>query len=77
MEESTPAKPAVLEVPATGYVRMRQLVEIVPLSRPTIWRWVKLRKFPMPVRIDNKVTVWRLEDIHAWMREKGRTKPDA
>lgn len=42
---------------------------ILPISRPTLWRWVKTKKFPAPVSMGStgRVKAWRVEDIADWM----------
>ncbi|MCD8547482.1 MAG: AlpA family phage regulatory protein [Aeromonadaceae bacterium] len=45
---------------------------IVPVSTATLWRWVSSGKFPKPVKLSERVTVWRVEDIRAWMDAQGK-----
>ncbi|WP_082580376.1 AlpA family transcriptional regulator [Pelomonas sp. Root1444] len=60
------------ELPATGYVRQAQLVPtLVPFSSATLWRKVKTGEFPRPVKLSERVTAWRVEDIRAWMALRG------
>lgn len=54
-------------LPATGFVRQKQLETIIPFSRGTLWRKVKEGTFPAPAKISAGVTAWRVEDIRAWM----------
>lgn len=55
-------------LPFTGYVRQSQLIPIiVPFSSATLWRKVKAGDFPKPVKLSERVTAWRVEDIRAWM----------
>ncbi|WP_245440386.1 AlpA family transcriptional regulator [Neorhizobium sp. T25_13] len=57
----------VVEFPATGYVRLRQILGPygpLPISRSGFWAGVKDGKFPKPRKISARVTVWRAEDIH-------------
>ncbi len=59
------------ELPATGYVRQAQLIpDIVPFSSATLWRNVKGGTFPAPVKLSDRVTAWRVEDIRAWMQSR-------
>jgi prophage regulatory protein len=59
------------ELPATGYVRQSQLIPaILPLSAATLWRKVKDGSFPAPVKLSQRVTAWRVEDIRAWMETR-------
>lgn len=56
------------DVPVAGYLRQNQLVgSILPIGASTLWRWVKLGKFPKPIKLSERVTVWRAEDVRAWM----------
>jgi prophage regulatory protein len=55
-------------LPASGFVRQRQLVpHVIPFSPATLWRKVKAGEFPSPVKLSMRVTAWRVEDIRAWM----------
>ena len=71
------------ELPATGFVRQSQLIGtpnrpgIVPFSSPTLWRKVKSGEFPRPVKLSERVTAWRVEDIRAWMQARTAAAPDA
>lgn len=57
------------ELPASGYVRQAQLIPaIIPFSSATFWRKVKAGTFPAPVKLSERVTAWRVEDIRAWMQ---------
>lgn len=49
----------------------RKSVELLPVSRTTIWRWVRNKKFPSLVRLSPGVTAWRSEDIEAWLNNSG------
>lgn len=54
-------------LPATGFVRQSKLVTIIPFSATTLWRKVKAKEFPAPVKLSAGVTAWRVEDVRAWM----------
>jgi prophage regulatory protein len=59
------------DLPATGYVRQSQLIPaIVPFSSATLWRNVKAGSFPVPVKLSDRVTAWRVDDIRAWMKSR-------
>lgn len=65
------------QLPATGFIRQRQLLgnpkaevpipAIVPISPAALWRWVKTGRFPAPLKIGGNTTVWRVEDVRAWI----------
>lgn len=43
---------------------------IVPVCAATIWRWVRAKKFPQPVKLSERVTAFRAEEIRAWLNEQ-------
>jgi predicted DNA-binding transcriptional regulator AlpA len=59
------------DLPAIGYVRQSQLIPaIVPFSSATLWRSVKAGTFPAPVKLSDRITAWRVEDVRAWMKSR-------
>ena len=66
-----PPNSTATNLPATGYVRQAQLIpHILPFSSATLWRGVKTGSFPRPVKLSERVTAWRCEDVHAWMQAR-------
>ena len=61
-----------LRLPETGFLRQPQVLAFVPISKSTLWRRVQARTFPEPVKLSERVTVWRAEDIRRWITEQGR-----
>lgn len=49
---------------------------LLPASPATIWRKVKAGTFPKPVKLGERITAWRMDDIEAWLaaRHKEATK---
>lgn len=45
------------------FLRLPQVLELFPVSRATWWRGVKEGKFPQPVKLTERTTAWRMEDI--------------
>lgn len=57
------------QLPETGYVRQSQLIPgIIPFSSATLWRKVKNRTFPAPVKLSARVTAWDVKAIRDWMQ---------
>jgi prophage regulatory protein len=53
------------------FVRLAELRRVyVPVSAATIWRWVKAGTFPKPVKLGERVTAWKLQEVQEWMRSK-------
>jgi predicted DNA-binding transcriptional regulator AlpA len=42
---------------------------LLPFSNATLWRKVAAGEFPAPVKLSNRVTAWRCEDVRAWMEQ--------
>jgi len=67
---STVQAPSTLSLPPTGFVRLPQVLALVPVSKSTFWRHVSAGTFPAPVKLSLRVTAWRVEDIRDWIAEK-------
>lgn len=58
-------------IPATGFIRQSQLLgPMLPIGATTLWRWVRQGKFPKPVKLSERVTAWRAEDVRAWLDQQ-------
>ena len=68
---STPATRS-LPLPETGFLRQPQVLAFVPISKSTLWRRIQARSFPEPVKLSERVTVWRAEDIRRWIAQQGQ-----
>ncbi len=44
---------------------------ILPFSRSTFRRMVRECKFPSPIKLGDRVTVWRASEVVAWLASKG------
>jgi predicted DNA-binding transcriptional regulator AlpA len=62
---------AILTLPETGFLRQRQVLAFVPISKSTLWRRIQAHTFPDPVKLSERVTVWRAEDIRRWIGQQG------
>ncbi|RQW27246.1 AlpA family phage regulatory protein [Rhodobacteraceae bacterium CH30] len=65
----------------TSFLRERQLVGsiktgeigLLPISRATLWRRVQNGTFPKPVKLSERTTAWRTEEIREWMENLSPT----
>lgn len=57
--------PEIQELPQIGLLRVRQVLRFVPISRSFWWAGVRSGKFPQPLKLSERVTVWRASDIRA------------
>ena len=54
------------ELPQTGFLRLKSIIAPngpIPVSKSTWWAGVKDGRFPPPVKLGDRITVWRVEDI--------------
>lgn len=54
------------DLPPPLFLRLPQVLAMVPVSDATLWRMVKAKKFPQPVKLGPNITAWRAEDVRAW-----------
>ena len=52
------------------YLRITQVIQKIGVGKSTIWLWSKEGKFPKPIKISTKVTVWEEEKIDGWIQLK-------
>lgn len=52
------------------FLRIKDVQELTSLGRSTIWLWVKENKFPKPIKVSPKITVWEEEKVLKWMTDK-------
>jgi len=47
--------------------REKELLTALPFSKSTLWRKVKDGTFPKPIKLSEKVTVWEVAEVEAWL----------
>jgi len=52
--------------------KVKQLEQILSISKSTLWQWVKQDKFPTPIKRVGS-TFWRAEDVDEWIKESDVT----
>lgn len=52
-------------LPETGFVRLRDVLRVYPVSKTTWWRGIQTGRFPKPVKLGPRMVAWNAEDIHA------------
>ena len=63
----------MIELPETGFLRLPQIIgdrkasppipALIPVKKSCWWDGVRTGRFPKPVKLGPRVTVWRIEDI--------------
>ena len=50
-----------------GYLRLPDILKLIPVCKATWWRGVKSGLYPQPVKIGTRITAWKFEDIQNLM----------
>ncbi|PPD14204.1 MAG: hypothetical protein CTY25_13440 [Methylobacterium sp.] len=56
------------QLPISGFLRLQSIIKPhgpIPVGKSTWWAGVKDGRFPQPVKLGSRITVWRVEDIRA------------
>ncbi len=59
----------MVDLPKTGFLRLRAVLAIIPVSKSTWWAGVKSGRYPKPVKLGERITAWRVEDIRALIEQ--------
>lgn len=67
-------------IPLTGYMCLKQIIgdfkseppviPIIPVGNTTWWEGVKSGRFPKPIKLGPRTTVWRVEDIQCLLEKE-------
>lgn len=52
-------------LPAEGFVRLDQILSVIPISANSWWAGVRSGRFPPGIKFGPRTTVWRVEHIRA------------
>lgn len=50
-------------LPDTGFLRLPEVLRYYPVSKSTWWAGVRNGRYPKPVKLGERCTAWRAEDI--------------
>ena len=64
------------DIPSTGFLRLPQVLELFPISKSAWWKGCATGRYPRPVKIGSRTTVWRAEDIRAFIEHVGKEGED-
>jgi predicted DNA-binding transcriptional regulator AlpA len=51
------------DIPETGFLRLPQVLSVIPVCKSSWWEGVRSGRFPKPIKLSARCTVWRAEDI--------------
>jgi predicted DNA-binding transcriptional regulator AlpA len=53
------------QLPEEGFVRLEQVLEVIPVSKSTWFRGIQSGRFPKPVKLGARASAWRVNEIRA------------
>ncbi|WP_288229453.1 AlpA family phage regulatory protein [uncultured Desulfovibrio sp.] len=59
-------------IPTCGFLRLPQILAIFPISKSAWWEGCRTGRYPRPIKLGPRTTVWRAEDIRAFIERVGR-----
>ena len=62
--------------PPSGLLRLPQVLALIPVGKSSWWRGCKTGRYPKPVKLGPRTTVWRAEDIAALIQSLGNQGAD-
>lgn len=61
--------PTISEISFEGFMRLKQVLRVIPVSRSTWYMGVKEGKYPKPIKLGPRSVAWRACDIVALVKE--------
>ena len=52
-------------------LRINQVLALVPIGRSSWWEGCRTGRYPKPIKLGPRTTVWRAEDITAFIESLG------
>ena len=56
-------------IPEIGFVRLSQILTVIPVGKTCWWEGVKTGRFPKPVKLSERCTAWKAEDIRDLIKQ--------
>ncbi|MCL2626172.1 MAG: AlpA family phage regulatory protein [Cystobacterineae bacterium] len=61
----------VENLPATGFLRLKQVLKFIPVRKTKWYQGVKSGEYPRPVALGSRCVAYRAEDIRALIERLG------
>jgi len=55
--------------PEIGFVRLTQILAVIPICKSSWWAGVKSGRYPKSVKLSARCTVWKVEDIRGLIKQ--------
>lgn len=57
------------KLPQTGFLRLPDVLKIIPVGKSTWWAGIQTGRFPKGVKLGPRTTAWRCEDIRQLLND--------
>jgi predicted DNA-binding transcriptional regulator AlpA len=54
---------------ACGFLRLPQVMQLIPIGKTSIYEKIRKGEFPAQIKLGTKTSVWRREDIDAYIKK--------
>jgi len=54
----------------SNFIRLKDVIKKTSIARSTVLLWVKENRFPKPIKLSPKVTIWDESEIDKWIKDK-------
>lgn len=62
-------------LPLSGFLRLPQVLELIPVSRASWWAGIAKGSYPRPVKLAANTTAWRISDIRSLIAKINAQQP--
>ena len=59
-------------LPAEGYVRLAQILAVIPISKSAWWAGVRSGRYPRSIRLGSRTTAWKVDAIRQLIDRLGK-----
>lgn len=59
-----------------GFMRLSQILKLIPVSKPTWWNGCKTGQFPKPYKLGPRITAWKTSDIYQCLEQFKPSRQD-
>ncbi len=57
------------DIPETGFLRLRQVLTVIPVGKTCWWEGVRSGRYPKGVKLSPRCTAWRAEEIRQLIKD--------
>jgi len=58
-------------IPETGFIRLPVVLSLIPISKSSLYAGIKKGLYPAPVKLSERTSAWRVEDIRNLIEKIG------